>query len=536
MKTRLLSLFTLLLALTCAFAAIPAVSAAEYEKTENYTIPFDKMSSHENSLKLTQETVSGTDNPALDGKSVVKITKNTEAGAGQWCYLHFGEYNNSLNVRLDDYKYLVVKVYYELDKFALGGGNNLPLFHRSTDANAATEANPSGSALSYFKAKELKDDGTMVQHGVRQDNWLYLIYDLSVVDAFAKYEDTTAYPNGKNDVLQSTWFYPFANGAAGVDNPNMGNDTCYLQFATFTNDAAGLISADKIADMPKYQKTENYTVPFDYMNAVTPDLLLTAETIEGTDNPALDGKSVMTLSKAPDVSAPHNWYGVNFGSTTDAAKSLNVKLTDYKYLVVKVYYELDKFTIGGGNNIPLYHRSTAANPGEQFLSYFKAQELKDDGSMAQHGVRQDNWLYLVYDLSAPVMNPYTDTAKYPNGMDDTLNATMFYPFCNGAGGTSYAEMGNDVCYLQFATFTNDASALIAADKKAEEEETEPVTEPVTEPATEPATEAATKAPAATTDNTTEEEKGCASSAAFGVVAILAVAATGTLVVKKKKND
>ena len=235
----------LCLAMLLAFIVVPA-SAANYE-AEDYTIPTDKIyPGYPNGVSVEQTT--------FQGKDVIALRKGTGEG-NDWPILVIGEdqtktgdemLSNSLNVRVGDYKYLVVKCYWDLDKCALSTSHNIPF---------QIKANDRGTPWTYFKAQTNALGDKLQQFAPVKGFWSYLIFDLTKDNSGTEYwTDSAKYPNGADEHIRSMQFYFFTNG--GFKNENLSDkDVCYVQFFTFTNNYDGLIKADKLKDQASQTTT-----------------------------------------------------------------------------------------------------------------------------------------------------------------------------------------------------------------------------------------------------------------------------------------
>lgn len=233
------------LALLFAVSMIPA-SAANYEAAD-YTIPEDKIYPGSPSGVTLEKTT-------FQGREVLALKKGTGEG-NDWPILVVGEdqsktgdemMSNALNVRVGDYKYLVVKCYWDLDKCALSTAHNIP---------CQIKANDSGTPWTYFKAQTNAMGDNLQQFAPVKGFWSYLIFDLTKDNSGTEYwTDSAKYPNGADEHIRSMQFYFFTNG--GFKNENLSDkDVCYVQFFTFTNNYDGLIKADKLKDQASQTTT-----------------------------------------------------------------------------------------------------------------------------------------------------------------------------------------------------------------------------------------------------------------------------------------
>ena len=305
-----------------------------------------------------------------------------------------------------------------------------------------------------------------------------------------------------------------------------------------------------------YQAAD-YSIPFDKIYGGDGDATISTTTF--------DGKNVVSVKKSATgtggcyVTIGENPANGGWGSATAGENKLDVRFGDYKYLVVKGYWELDTAPLGSTHNIQMQikqvsHNGTTASP----WTGYKAQTNAMGAELTQFGPLEDYWCYMIFVLGTPsYTDNLTDTAKWPGGKDSKIEFLQFYPFTNGAFKNS--DMSDtDAFYMQFLTFTNDYEALIAADMAADDAgddnnddnntndgntnsgNTNDGTNGGNNTETEPAeTETETNAPETTaapeTTETAEEKGGCGSAIGFAIVPV-ALTAGGVCVMRRKKKD
>ena len=295
-----------------------------------------------------------------------------------------------------------------------------------------------------------------------------------------------------------------------------------------------------------YQAAD-YSIPFDKIYGGDGDATISTTTF--------DGKNVVSVKKSATgtggcyVTIGENPANGGWGSATAAENKLDVRFGDYKYLVIKGYWDLDTAPLGSTHNIQMQIKQVSYNgtTGGPWTGY-KAQTNEMGTDIVQFAPFVDSWCYMIFVLGTPsYTDNLTDTSKWPGGNDSKIEFIQFYPFTNGAF-TNAAMSDTDAFYMQFLTFTNDYEALIAADMAADDaagdntetEPTETETEP-TETETKPTeTETETKAPEKTaapeTTGTTEEKGGCGSAIGFAIVPVALTAGAICMIKRKKKDD
>lgn len=249
------AILSLIIAAIMIISVIPASAAAtDYTKTENYTVPLDKFYGVGNDT-YTSTVVTQTE---FDGKNVIKMTKGDDGKSncivvGQDATDGFNGANaqsNQLSVRLGDYKYIVVKVYYDLAEGTGFGANHRPTLAITRNSDSIATAKlwsvyvKNASNATYANNPKLSQDamlsGSLSDAGIFEDMWCYQILDISDVDL-------SQLTDGTNTLIQNIQYQPFANGAN--KNINLTDDcACYVQFMTFTNDYVALVTADMAAD------------------------------------------------------------------------------------------------------------------------------------------------------------------------------------------------------------------------------------------------------------------------------------------------
>ncbi len=312
--------------------------------------------------------------------------------------------------------------------------------------------------------------------------------------------------------------------------------------------ATGETAGDS-ADSNNY-KAADYTIPFELFTDAQggKSVSIAPETMK-------DGRDVIAIRKGSDANL-HCQVAIGDDHATKEEEMM-VRLGDYKYLVVKVQYDVWVANFGTNHRIPIQiaQMNNRKDENGEIKVYttnpwttIEADYIDKNGEYKVYGEKQSAvWYYLIYDLSKDNTKSayYNDVSQYPVGLDGDLVKFQFYPWCNGGFNNSNLY-DDDVCYLQFATFTNDYENLITLDKAADEVikennannnsgdngdngNTTEAPDKVPTPETAAPVENETKAP-------DTDEGGCASSAAVGMVALLTVSGAALLTAKRKKKD
>ena len=361
----------------------------------------------------------------------------------------------------------------------------------------------------------------------------------------------------------NTWVIPI--GAADLENGKLSDIELRLlgwakaakyDGATIYIEAIAL-SADKTIDMadavpdpeddgngsttPNYTKTD-YSVPFDAFFGGVPGTTV--------DNAAtFDGKNVVKLSKGTGLGSSSNWndpandwpitvlgedQSKGYGDEA-LTKPINVRLGDYKYIVIKCYYDLNTLE-WPTNKVPSL-QIKQADDAKPWAS-FTAKSVASSGALANAVVREDRWQYFVFDMTTDTFTSMVniDTTKYPNGFDSEIKSMQLYMFANG-GILNSALGDDDAVYIEYFTFTNDYQNLLNADKQDNQQNNNQQggTNNGDTTTKAPDTTTAPKDDSTTTAAPTEEKKGCGSAIGGSVMILALIGSAGALIVDNKRR-
>lgn len=185
-----------------------------------------------------------------------------------------------------------------------------------------------------------------------------------------------------------------------------------------------------------------------FTSAISADLVITTtDKFDTTPAPggsfayeSVDGQSCIMVTKGTG-----DW-------PTIAINGLNVKISDYKYIVIKCYYT---GTVATGRAPAIQIKSTVA--GTTPWSTLRAKDASL-GSLDTFKVIPGTWQYAIFPIES---TDFTNTAKYPNGTADFIDVIQVYMFSNG--GVKAVDMGaDDKVYMKSITFTNSYENLLSS--------------------------------------------------------------------------
>lgn len=339
---------------------------------------------------------------------------------------------------------------------------------------------------------------------------------------------------------------------------NCPNTEVYVSAIVFSKeskaDLNGVAEGEKtIEDTPKTENytAEDYTVPNTAFFGGVPGTTVTQQA-------TFEGKDVIKLTKGTGLGSSDNWNdaandwpitvlgedqskGYGEEALTDP---INVRLGDYKYIVVKCYYDLNTLEWPTSKVPSLQLKQVDdAKPWKSFT----AKSVASSGALANAVVREDKWQYFVFDMTDATFTSLVelDTTKYPNGFDSQIKSIQLYMFANG-GILNGALGDDDTVYIEYFTFTNDYQALLSADKGNESTGGDSGNDSgnngnnngnngdnVTTAA--PETNAPETNAPATTAAPAAQESGCASAIGTSTIMLAMIGMAGALAVGKKKK-
>lgn len=425
-----------------------------------------------------------------------------------------------LKVKAEDYAYLLVHYYIDTpDTF---------------DATKAT-AKPMLNYVDGWKTWANKDEQTTADF---LGKWETLVIPVTAADV----------ADGEINEIEIMLLY-YGKEA------DWNGSTIYIEAIAFSNDTRidmnAIVEDEEEEDNGPAKENyteEDYSVPFNAFFGGVPGTTV--------DNAAtFDGKDVVKLTKGTGLGSSSNWNDAandwpitvlgedqskGYGEEALTAP-IDVRLGDYKYIVIKCYYDLNTLE-WPTSKVPSLQLKQV-DDAKPWVS-FTAKAVASSGMLANAVVREDKWQYFVFDLTAPTFTSMVeiDTTKYPNGYDSLIKSIQLYMFANG-GILNSALGDDDACYIEYFTFTNDYQALLAAgnggnttpggdntpggDTTPGGDNTPETNAPETNA---PETNAPTTTPAPT-----EEKKGCASVIGTSAMTLALIGTAGALVVSKKRK-
>ena len=156
------TILCLAIAVMMLVAMVP-ISAADYEAAD-YSIPFDKVYGGANETTISTTT--------FDGKNVLSVKKGTASDVSPQVTIGEGKpdgwdnpgISNPLSVRFGDYKYLVVKAYWDLDTVELGTNHRVRMQLKQVSYNDTT-----GNPWTTYVAQTNAMSNDLSQFGILQD-------------------------------------------------------------------------------------------------------------------------------------------------------------------------------------------------------------------------------------------------------------------------------------------------------------------------------------------------------------------------------
>lgn len=139
---------------------------------------------------------------------------------------------------------------------------------------------------------------------------------------------------------------------------------------------------------------------------------------------------------------------------TVGLNNLNIKVSDYKFIVIKCYYT---------GNIA-FNRAPVIQVKKIEAGTLPWTTLKGkDGSMGfldTFFILPDTWQTAIFPIES---DDFSNITKYPNGKDDIIQTIQLYMFSNG--GVKKVDMSTeDKVYIKSITFTNSYKDLIDSDE------------------------------------------------------------------------